>query len=138
MRPERSTSPAETVAGTVEIVKLHDAMELLVDYFRRVGGEHDDWDDYREAMRREQRVLPRVELTAAGPDRAGRARVQEDHGRGAQYAVRPVRRVGLGPHGVRRLNAPGPRGAPAVTPLGLFAILSGLLSVRTCRRAWGW
>ena len=46
-------------------------MEPLVDYFRRVGGEHDDWDDYREAMQREDRVLVRVELTAAGPDREG-------------------------------------------------------------------
>ena len=59
------------VAGTVEIVELPDAMEPLVDYFRRVAGEHEDWDDYREAMQREDRVLVRVELTAAGPDRAG-------------------------------------------------------------------
>ncbi|MBA3575666.1 MAG: PPOX class F420-dependent oxidoreductase [Pseudonocardiales bacterium] len=59
------------VAGTVEIVELPDAMEPLVDYFRRVAGEHDDWDDYREAMQREDRVLVRVELPAAGPDREG-------------------------------------------------------------------
>jgi hypothetical protein len=54
-----------------EIVELPDAMEPLVDYFRRVAGEHDDWDDYSEAMQREDRVLVRVELTAAG--RTGRA-----------------------------------------------------------------
>lgn len=59
------------VAGTVEIVELPEAMPLLEDYYRHVAGEHDDWDDYREAMRREQRVLLRIELTAAGPDRAG-------------------------------------------------------------------
>lgn len=59
------------LAGTAEIVELPDAMELLVDYFRRVSGEHDDWDDYRAAMQREGRVLVRVELTDAGPDRAG-------------------------------------------------------------------
>ena len=59
------------VAGTVEIVEPPDAMEPLVDYFRRVAGEHDDWDDYRETMQREDRVLVRVELTSAGPDRAG-------------------------------------------------------------------
>ena len=59
------------VAGTVQIVELPDAMEPLVDHFRRVAGEHDDWDDYREAMQREGRVLLRVELTAAGPDREG-------------------------------------------------------------------
>jgi hypothetical protein len=59
------------VGGTVQIVELPDAMEPLVDYFRRVAGEYDDWDDYREAMQREGRVLLRVELTAAGPDREG-------------------------------------------------------------------
>ena len=59
------------VTGTAEIVELPDAMELLVDHFRRVAGEHDDWDDYREAMQREDRVLVRVELPAAGPDREG-------------------------------------------------------------------
>jgi len=59
------------LAGTVEIVELPEAMDGLVDYYRRVAGEHDDWDDYREEMRRQQRVLLRVELTAAGPDRAG-------------------------------------------------------------------
>ena len=59
------------MAGTAEIVELPDAMELLVDHFRRVAGEHEDWDDYREAMQREDRVLVRVELTAAGPDREG-------------------------------------------------------------------
>jgi PPOX class probable F420-dependent enzyme len=59
------------VEGRAEIVSLPDAMDGLVDYYRRVSGEHDDWDDYREAMRRERRVLLRVELTRAGPDRAG-------------------------------------------------------------------
>ncbi len=59
------------LAGTAEIVELPDAMELLVDYYRRVSGEHDDWDDYRAAMQREDRVLVRMELTAAGPDRSG-------------------------------------------------------------------
>ncbi len=59
------------VAGDVEILELPDAMEPLVDYYRRTMGEHPDWDDYREAMRREQRVLLRVALTSAGPDRAG-------------------------------------------------------------------
>lgn len=53
--------------GSVEIVRLPDAMELLVDYYRRVAGEHDDWDAYREAMREEQRVLVRITPTDVGP-----------------------------------------------------------------------
>lgn len=34
-----------------------DAVEALVDYYRRTAGEHPDWNDYRTAMVRESRVL---------------------------------------------------------------------------------
>ena len=37
------------VDGEVEIVSQPEAMELLVDYYRRLSGEHPDWDDYRDA-----------------------------------------------------------------------------------------
>jgi PPOX class probable F420-dependent enzyme len=57
--------------GTAEIIHLPDAMEMLVDYYRRVSGEHPDWDDYRAAMRRDRRVIVAVTLTRAGPDRSG-------------------------------------------------------------------
>ena len=57
--------------GTAEIVHLPEAMDLLVDYYRRISGEHPDWDDYREAMRRERRVLVRITITRAGPDASG-------------------------------------------------------------------
>jgi hypothetical protein len=43
----------------------------LIDYYRRLSGEHPNWDDYRPAMERERRVLLRLTVTAAGPDRAG-------------------------------------------------------------------
>jgi PPOX class probable F420-dependent enzyme len=59
------------VEGEATIVDLPEAMEPLVDYYRRISGEHPDWDDYRDAMKRDQRVLIRIELTRAGPDRAG-------------------------------------------------------------------
>jgi PPOX class probable F420-dependent enzyme len=59
------------IDGTASIVRLPDALEPLVDYYRRVAGEHDDWDDYREAMREERRVLVRISLMAAGPEKAG-------------------------------------------------------------------
>jgi PPOX class probable F420-dependent enzyme len=59
------------VEGEAEIVHLPEAMEPLVDYYRRLGGEHPDWDDYRAAMERERRVLVRVTLTRAGPDVQG-------------------------------------------------------------------
>ena len=49
------------VEGHVEVLSLPEAMDGLVDYYRRVAGEHDDWDDYRLAMQRERRVLLRVQ-----------------------------------------------------------------------------
>ncbi len=57
--------------GTVEIVHLPEAMDLLVDYYRLVSGEHPDWDDYRQAMTRDRRVIIAITLTRAGPDRSG-------------------------------------------------------------------
>ena len=57
--------------GDAEIISLPDAMELLVEYYRLIAGEHPDWDDYRAAMEREQRVILRVTLTRAGPDTSG-------------------------------------------------------------------
>lgn len=59
------------VDGVAEIVHLPDALPLLEDYYRRISGEHPDWDDYREAMRREQRVLVRISVSHAGPDVSG-------------------------------------------------------------------
>jgi PPOX class probable F420-dependent enzyme len=59
------------VGGLVRIVALPEAMEGLVDYYRRISGEHPDWDDYRAAMQRDQRVLLQIQLTSAGPDREG-------------------------------------------------------------------
>ncbi len=59
------------VEGTAEIVERPAALALLVDYYRRISGEHPDWDDYRAAMEREQRVLVRFEIERAGPTVAG-------------------------------------------------------------------
>jgi PPOX class probable F420-dependent enzyme len=59
------------VDGEAEIISLPGAMELLIDYYRRISGEHADWDDYRSAMERERRVAVRVSLTRAGPDVSG-------------------------------------------------------------------
>ena len=59
------------VDGRAEIVSLPEAMEGLVEYYRRVAGEHPDWDDYRAAMERDRRVLVRINVERAGPDRHG-------------------------------------------------------------------
>ena len=57
--------------GDAEIISLPDAMDLLVDYYRRVAGEHSDWADYRAAMVRDRRVIVRITITRAGPDVSG-------------------------------------------------------------------
>lgn len=59
------------IEGTAEIVELPDAMEGLVDYYRRISGEHPDWDDYRRAMEKDQRVLVLIDIERAGPDQHG-------------------------------------------------------------------
>jgi PPOX class probable F420-dependent enzyme len=63
--------PWVLVEGQAAVVSLPEAMEGLVDYYRRVAGEHPDWDDYRAAMERDRRVLIRVHVDRAGPDRSG-------------------------------------------------------------------
>lgn len=63
--------PWVQIDGTAEVVSLPEAMELLVDYYHRVAGEHPDWNDYRRAMERERRVVLRISIDSAGPDRKG-------------------------------------------------------------------
>jgi PPOX class probable F420-dependent enzyme len=60
-----------SVEGNVEILSLPDALEPLVDYYRRISGEHPDWAEYREAMVREQRVLLRMTVDRSGPTQSG-------------------------------------------------------------------
>ena len=58
------------IEGTAQIVSLPEAMDGLVDYYRRISGEHPDWDDYRRAMQHDQRVLVRVSIDTVGPAHA--------------------------------------------------------------------
>ena len=59
------------IEGRAQVVSLPEAMDGLVDYYRRISGEHSDWDDYRHAMEQQQRVLVRISIDTAGPTRAG-------------------------------------------------------------------
>jgi PPOX class probable F420-dependent enzyme len=59
------------IEGTAQIVSLPEAMAGLVDYYRRISGEHPDWDDYRRAMQDQHRVLVRISIDAVGPADAG-------------------------------------------------------------------
>jgi PPOX class probable F420-dependent enzyme len=55
------------VEGIAEIVAQPEALDLLVGYYRRISGEHPDWDEYRQAMIDEKRVLVRFVIDRAGP-----------------------------------------------------------------------
>jgi PPOX class probable F420-dependent enzyme len=57
--------------GSAEVLSLPEAMDPLIDYYKRFPDENPDWDDYRERMRREKRVLIRITFERAGPDRQG-------------------------------------------------------------------
>jgi PPOX class probable F420-dependent enzyme len=59
------------IDGTASVLSLPEALEPLVDYYRVVAGEHADWEEYRQAMARERRVLLRIRIDHAGPDRMG-------------------------------------------------------------------
>ena len=59
------------IDGVAEIVRLPEAMDALIDYYRLLSGEHPDWDEYRAAMREERRVLIRISPERAGPTRSG-------------------------------------------------------------------
>lgn len=57
--------------GRAEILSLPEAMEPLGDWHRRVKGEHPDWSEYRRTMEKQLRVLVRIVVESAGPDRRG-------------------------------------------------------------------
>lgn len=57
--------------GAAEVIDLPEAVEPLVDYYRSISGEHPDWDEYREAMRRQGKCLLRVTIHRWGPIATG-------------------------------------------------------------------
>jgi len=59
------------VDGTAEVLDLPEALEPLVEYFRVIAGEHPDWDEYREAMTIQGKVLLRVSIESWGPIASG-------------------------------------------------------------------
>ncbi|MBO1755936.1 PPOX class F420-dependent oxidoreductase [Allobranchiibius sp. CTAmp26] len=59
------------VDGDAEVLSGDAAIEPLVEYFRVISGEHSDWDEYREAMRRQGKCLIRVTPVRWGPIATG-------------------------------------------------------------------
>ena len=61
------------VDGTAEVLDMpsQEAEDGLVEYFRCISGEHPDWDEYRQAMRRQGKSLIRVTVESWGPIATG-------------------------------------------------------------------
>jgi PPOX class probable F420-dependent enzyme len=63
--------PWVQVDGRAEVLDMPEAVEPLVDYFRAISGEHPDWDEYRDAMRRQNKSLVRITPERWGPVATG-------------------------------------------------------------------
>ena len=63
--------PWVQVDGDAEVLHMPEAEDGLVDYFRSIAGEHPDWDEYRDAMRRQGKCLIRLTVERWGPIATG-------------------------------------------------------------------
>ncbi|MER7005326.1 PPOX class F420-dependent oxidoreductase [Dactylosporangium sp. NPDC000555] len=59
------------VDGVAEVLDLPEALEPLVEYYRRIAGEHPDWDEYRAAMVAQGKSLLRITIERWGPVATG-------------------------------------------------------------------
>ena len=59
--------PWVQVDGTAEVIDSPESVEPLVEYYRNIAGEHPDWDEYRQAMARQGKVLLRLTIDRWGP-----------------------------------------------------------------------
>ena len=57
--------------GDAEVIDVPEAVELLVDYYRVIAGEHPDWQDYRRAMLDQGKCLIRLTPRRWGPVATG-------------------------------------------------------------------
>ena len=65
--------PYVQVHGTAEVLDMpsQEAEDGLVEYFRCISGEHPDWEEYRQAMRRQGKSLIRITVDDWGPVATG-------------------------------------------------------------------
>ena len=65
------SGPWVQIDGDAKMLHMPEAVDGLVDYFRCISGEHPDWDEYREAMRIQDKSLIRITPTRWGPIATG-------------------------------------------------------------------
>ena len=59
------------IDGRGEVLDMPEALDPLVEYYRNIAGEHPDWDEYRQAMVDQDKVLLRIEIDHWGPIATG-------------------------------------------------------------------
>jgi hypothetical protein len=60
------------IHGTAEIIEQPEAMDILIDWYRQVRGEHKNWDEYRKQMADQKRAIIRVNIDKVGPQSVNR------------------------------------------------------------------
>lgn len=55
------------IDGDAEVIDMPAASDLFVEYFRAISGEHDDWDEYRQAMADQGKCMLVIEPTRWSP-----------------------------------------------------------------------
>ncbi|TWP36233.1 PPOX class F420-dependent oxidoreductase [Leekyejoonella antrihumi] len=63
--------PWVQVDGDAQVLHMPHAEDALVDYFRSISGEHPNWQEYREAMRVQDKSLIRITPTRWSPIATG-------------------------------------------------------------------
>jgi PPOX class probable F420-dependent enzyme len=63
--------PWVQVDGEAEVLHMPEALDGLVEYLRCISGEHPDWEEYKAAMRLQDKSLIRVTPTRWGPIATG-------------------------------------------------------------------
>ena len=63
--------PYVQVDGRAQVLDMPEALDALVEYFRCISGEHPDWDEYRDAMARQDKSLIRIDIERWGPIATG-------------------------------------------------------------------
>src|SRR3954453_5051142 len=144
-----SAPPDTNPRGVPERAPSQEAEDGLVDYFRCISGEHPDWDEYRQAMRRQGKSLVRITPDRWGPVATGG--FPGDRGPGRWRRAPPPRRPCC-----RRSPATAPRTPsgscrcwPTTSSCGCSARWSGLrrprvptgsctprTTARCCRATW--
>ncbi len=61
--------PWVQIDGDAKVLHMPEAADGLVDYFRCISGEHPDWEEYRAAMRIQNKSLIRITPESLGSDR---------------------------------------------------------------------